>query len=81
MRAKVEQNPDDLDARLELAKALVGNGDHEAGGNELIEIIRRDRDWNEAAGRQELLKLLDMLGPTNPLTKTLRRQLSTILFA
>ena len=81
LRAKVEQKPDDLDTRLKFAKALVGNGDYEAGGNELIEIVRRDRDWNEAAGRQELLKLLDLMGPTNPLTKTLRRQLSTILFA
>lgn len=81
LRAKVEENPDDLDARLEYAKALVGNGDYEAGGGEFLEIIRRDRDWNEAAGRQELLKLLEMMGPTNPLTKSLRRQLSSILFS
>ncbi|MEX1035061.1 MAG: thioredoxin [Sneathiella sp.] len=81
LRAKVEEDPDDLSARLALAKALIGNGDYDVGGSELIEIVRRDRDWNEAAGRQELLKLLDMMGPTNPLTKSLRRQLSTILFA
>ena len=81
LRQKVEENPDDLDARLEYGKALAGGGDYEAGGAEFLEIIRRDRDWNEAAGRQELLKMLEVMGPTNPLTKSLRRQLSSILFA
>ncbi|MCF8466089.1 MAG: thioredoxin [Sneathiella sp.] len=81
LQAKVDENPDDLDARLDLAQALVGRGSFEAGGTELLEIIRRDRDWKEAAGRQELLKLFEVMGPTNPLTKSFRRQLSSILFA
>ncbi len=81
LRLKVEENPDDLAARLEYGKALAGNGDYESGGAEFLEIIRRDRDWNEAAGRQELLKMLEVMGPTDPLSKRLRRQLSSILFA
>jgi len=81
LQQKVEADPDNLEARLELAQALVGDGDHEKGGLELLEIIRRDRDWNEAAGRLELLKLFEVMGPTNPLTKNFRRQLSSLLFA
>jgi putative thioredoxin len=81
LQQKVDADPDNHEARLELARALVGSGQHEKGGLELLEIIRRDRDWNEAAGRMELLKLLEVLGPTNPLTKSFRRQLSSILFS
>ncbi|MZR29516.1 thioredoxin [Sneathiella litorea] len=81
LRLKVEENPDDLAARLEYGKALAGIGEYETAGAELLTIIRRDRDWNEAAGRQELLKMLEVMGPTNPLTKGFRRQLSSILFA
>ncbi|MEH6545332.1 MAG: thioredoxin [Sneathiella sp.] len=81
LRQKVEAEPENLEARFELAQALLGAGENEAGGLELMEIIRRDRDWNEAAGRVELLKLLEVLGPTDPLTKTFRRQLSAILFS
>lgn len=81
LRQKVEENPDDLAARLEYGIALAGSADYEAGGAEFLEIIRRDRDWNEAAGRQELLKMLEVMGPADPLTKSLRRQLSSILFA
>ncbi|WP_373083796.1 thioredoxin [Sneathiella sp.] len=81
LQQKVDENPDDLGARLELAQALVGRGNNEAGGAELLEIIRRDRDWNEAAGRHELLKLFEVMGPADPLTKSFRRQLSSILFA
>lgn len=81
LREKVTAEPDNLEARFELAQALIGCGENEEGGKELLEIIRRDRDWNEAAGRQELLKLFEVLGPVDPLTKTFRRQLSSILFA
>lgn len=81
LRQKVDAAPDNLEARFELAQALLGGGENEAGGLELLEIIRRDRDWNEAAGRVELLKLLEVLGPTDPLTKAFRRQLSAILFS
>ncbi len=81
LRQKVEAQPDDLEARLQYGRALVGGGNYEAGGEEFLEIIRRDREWNEAAGRQELLKLLDLLGAANPLTKSLRRRLSSLLFS
>ncbi|MAL79021.1 MAG: thioredoxin [Sneathiella sp.] len=81
LRQRVEENPNDLDARLQYGRALVGHGNYEAGGEEFLDIIRRDRDWNEAAGRQELLKLLDLIGPANPLTKSLRRRLSSLLFS
>ena len=81
LRVEVEKNPDNLEGRLEYAKALAGTSDYESAGAEFLEIIRRDRDWNESAGRQELLKMLEVMGAADPLTKSLRRQLSSILFS
>ena len=63
------------------AEAAFAGDQRDEAVDTLLQMVASDRDWNEAAGRQELLKLLDMMGPTNLLTKTLRRQLSTILFA
>lgn len=78
---KVAADPDNLDARLDLARAQIGAEDYTSGGQELLEIIRRDREWNEAIPRQELLKLFEVLGPMHDITKDLRRQLSSLLFS
>lgn len=81
LRAATEKAPDDLQARLDYALALIGSGDSEAGGLELLEIVRRDREWNEAKGKTELLKLFEALGFSDPLTVSFRRKLSSILFS
>lgn len=81
LKAKVAQNPNDLSARFDLAVALTGSGETEAAVNELLELIRCDRAWNEEAARKQLLKLFEALGPTDPLTLLGRRQLSSILFS
>jgi len=77
---QVEANPDDLDTRFELAKGLIGNEKYEEGGAQLIEIIKREREWNENAAREELLKMFEVLGQMHDLTKDFRRQLSSVLF-
>ncbi len=81
LKQKVAAEPDNLQSRLELARALIGSGAHAEGGDHLIEIIRQDRDWNEAAGRTELLKMFEALGPMHEISQEYRSKLSAILFS
>jgi putative thioredoxin len=80
-REKVAANPGDHQARLDLASALAAGGQSEAAVDEFLEIIRRDRTWNEGAARQQLLTLFEALGAADPVVKSGRRKLSTILFS
>jgi putative thioredoxin len=81
LKARIERDPNDLEARYELASALFAAGEREAAVDELLEIIRRNRAWNEEAARKQLLKFFEAMGPTDPLTVSARRRLSSILFA
>ncbi|MBU0751450.1 MAG: tetratricopeptide repeat protein [Gammaproteobacteria bacterium] len=62
LQAKIAADPAALDARLQLANALAANGDYRGAFEQLIEIVRRDRTWNEEAGRKTMLTLFSMLG-------------------
>lgn len=81
LRAKIEANPKDHQARLDLSEALYKSKDKEGAVDQLLESIRLDRAWNEAAARQALLKLFEAMGPTDPVTQDARRRLSSILFS
>ncbi len=81
LKARIERDPKDFEARYELASALFAAGEREAGIDELLEIIRKNRAWNEEAARKQLLKFFEAMGPTDPLTVASRRRLSSILFA
>jgi putative thioredoxin len=81
LRARLEQNPDDHEARLELATALFGSGEREAAVDELLTLFRRDRKWNEEAARKQLVKFFEAMGPTDPLTLSARRRLSSLMFS
>jgi putative thioredoxin len=74
-------NPADHKARFDLALALVGAGQNEPAMDQLLEIVRRDRNWNEQAARKQLVTLFEALGGTDPLTIAGRRRLSSILFS
>ena len=80
LQQRVAANPDDLEARYELAGALMGAGDRDAAADQLLEIVRRDREWNEGAARSRLLQLLEAVGLEDPWAATQRRRLSDILF-
>jgi putative thioredoxin len=80
LEARVAANPDDLEARLELANALIAAGDKERGADELLAIIERDRDWNEGAARKRFLQLLEAQGLEDPWARAQRRRLSALLF-
>jgi putative thioredoxin len=81
LRAKIEGNPADLQARFDLATVLDAKGAREDAINELLEIVRRDRKWNEEAARKQLLTLFEAMGPTDPRTIQGRRRLSSLLFS
>ena len=78
--AAVEAAPDDLDARFTLANGQVANGDRDAAADTLLHIVRVDRDWNDGAARQQLLKLFEVVGVEDPWVSAQRRRLSAILF-
>ena len=80
-RTKLAANENDHQARFDLALGLYGAGQAEAALEELLEIIRRDRQWNEEAARTQTLKIFEALGPTDPVTVEARRALSTVLFS
>jgi putative thioredoxin len=61
--------------------ALYGNGETEPALDELLEIFRRNRGWNDEAARKQLVKIFEALGPTDPLTLSARRRLSSLMFA
>ncbi|MDH3230435.1 MAG: thioredoxin [Alphaproteobacteria bacterium] len=81
LRARVGADPADHEARYGLALALYGAGDVSGAVEALLEIIRRDRQWNDEAARKQLVKIFDALGPTDPVTVESRRKLSSILFS
>ncbi len=81
LRERIARDPKDHQARLELASALFGSGEREPAIDALLELVRRDREWNEQAARKQLLKFFEALGPTDPLTVSARKRLSSILFA
>ena len=80
LQSKVESNPDDLDARYELAGARMAAGDRDGAADELLAIIERDREWNESAARKRLLQLIEAQGLEDDWARVQRRRLSALLF-
>ena len=78
---KLAGDHDDHQTRFDLAMALYGAGKREAAVDELIEIVRRDREWNDQAARKQLVTFFEAFGGADPLTVSGRRRLSTILFS
>jgi putative thioredoxin len=78
--ARVKANPDDHEARFAVAQARMAAGDRDAAAAGLLEIISRDRDWNEGAARTRLLQILEATGLEDPWARAQRRRLSALLF-
>ena len=81
LQRKVAANPNDFQARYDLAEALSARGDFEAACEHLLAIVAKNRDWNEGAARQQLLKVFEAAGPASEVAKQGRRRLSAILFS
>ncbi len=81
LRARVAADPDDHRARFDLAQALHAGGQVEAAVEELLELFRRDREWNDGAAKAQLFTIFDALKPGDPVATSGRRKLSSMIFA
>ena len=77
----VEKNPDDNDARFKLAQALHGAGQVEDAVEQLLELFKRDREWNDGAAKGQLFTIFEALEPNNEIVLNGRRKLSSLIFA
>jgi len=77
----VDANPADHQARFDLAVGLAARGNKEEALGHLLEIVKRQRTWNDDAARKQLVQLFDAWGPKDPLTLDGRRRLSSLLFS
>ena len=73
-------DPNDHEARFELAGALMAAGERERAADALLEIVRLDREWNDGAARKRFLQLLEAQGLEDPWSSAQRRRLSALLF-
>jgi putative thioredoxin len=81
LQKRIEADPKDFQARYDLALALNARGKREEAIDALIEIVRRDRNWNDDAARKQLVQFFEAWGPTDEMTILGRRRLSSVLFA
>ena len=81
LEQKVAANPLDHQARFDLATALNASGNRAEATQQLLEIVKRDRKWNEDGARKQLVQLFEAWGPTDEATVEGRKRLSTILFS
>ena len=80
LESRLAANPDDHEARFELAAAQMAAGNRDGAADALLEIIARDREWNEGAARQRFLQLLEAQGLEDSWSSAQRRRLSALLF-
>lgn len=78
---RIASNPLDHQARIDLAMVENGNGNRQAAVDQLIEVMRRERGWNDDAARKQLLLFFDVWGPKDEATISGRRKLSSLLFS
>lgn len=81
LRASIDADPGNHQARFDLAQALYATGQAEAAIDELLELFRRDREWNDGAAKAQLFTIFDALSPKDPLVAKGRRRLSSMIFA
>lgn len=79
LKAQVQANPADLSARLDLARVLIARREYEPALEQLMEIVRRDRSFEDDAGRKTMISVFEMMAATPELVSKWRRQLSTAL--
>jgi putative thioredoxin len=80
LATEVQNNPDDHEKRFALANAQMAAGDRNGAADNLLFIVAADREWNDGAARQQLLKLFEVVGLMDPWVSQQRRRLSAILF-
>ena len=81
LEAKVAADPNDAQARFDLALLLAANGDRDGAVDRLLEIMKRNRSWEDEKARKQLLQFFEAWGPMDDATRAGRRKLSSILFS
>ncbi|GGH27657.1 thioredoxin [Cribrihabitans marinus] len=81
LQAAVEADPDNHQARFDLALALHAAGRVDEAVDQLLDLFRRDREWNDEAAKAQLFKIFDALKPNDPVVLNGRRKLSSMIFA
>jgi putative thioredoxin len=79
-QARLDANPDDHEARFAIAQAAMASGDRDFAADSLLEIVARDREWNEGAARTRFLQMLEAAGFEDPWGRAQRRRLAALLF-
>jgi putative thioredoxin len=80
-QAAVDANPDDMQARFDLAQALQAHGDTQAAVDQLLTLFGKDREWNDGAAKTQLFTIFDALKANDPIALNGRRKLSSMIFA
>jgi putative thioredoxin len=81
LQARLDANPADQQARFDLAVALAARGQKMEAVEHLLDLVRRERSWNDEAARKQLVQLFEAWGPKDPATVDGRRRLSSLLFS
>ncbi|KAJ30183.1 thioredoxin [Sulfitobacter pontiacus] len=81
LQAAVDANPDDMQARFDLAQALYAHGDTQAAVDQLLTLFGKDREWNDGAAKTQLFTIFEALKPNDPVALNGRRKLSSMIFA
>ena len=81
LAAAVEADPDNHQARFDYAQALYASGNTEEAVEQLLELFRRDREWNDGAAKSQLMTIFEALKPNDPVALNGRRRLSSMIFA
>ncbi len=79
LRAAVDANADDHQSRFDLAIALNASGDAQGAVDELLELFRRDREWNDGAAKAQLFTIFDALAGNDPVALNGRRKLASMI--
>jgi putative thioredoxin len=79
-QARLDADPDDHNARFAIAQAAMASGDRDTAADALLEIVKRDREWNDGAARTRFLQMLEAAGFEDPWGRAQRRRLSALLF-
>ena len=81
LQAAVDANPNDMQARFDLAQALYAHGDTQAAVDQLLTLFGKDREWNDGAAKTQLFTIFEALKPNDPIALNGRRKLSSMIFA
>lgn len=80
LRERIDADPDDLEARLELGVQLARDGDYDAGLEQFLEIVRRDREFRDDVGRRAMVRVFELMGPGTDAVREWRQEMGRAMY-